>query len=138
VQYLEKHLDPIKPFACGGKALLRQPVGGSDLRARGRPWPRGPRAFSSEVDTGSREENASNKTRASVLINQNRALDVSDGLEPRPWMDFRLRQNGRSRPETFHQRTHERPDRRRGDQHRRLALARGLLEPAITVTALAP
>ena len=33
-------------------------------------------------------------------------------------MDLRLRQNGRLRPEAFHQRTHERPDGRRGDQLR--------------------
>ena len=55
-------------------------------------------------------------------------LNASDRLQPRPWMDFRLRQNRRLRPETFHQRAHERPDRCRGHQNRRLALAGRLFE----------
>jgi hypothetical protein len=37
MQYPAKHPDPIKPFACGGKALLRQRVGGSDLRQKRPP-----------------------------------------------------------------------------------------------------
>src|SRR5258706_3694993 len=55
-------------------------------------------------------------------------LDAADRLQPRPRMDFRLRQHGGLLPEALDQRTHEGPDRRRGHQHRRLAIARGLFE----------
>jgi hypothetical protein len=54
--------------------------------------------------------------------------DAADGLEPRPRVDFGLRQHRRLRPEAFDDAAHEWTDRGRGDQHRRLAVARGVLE----------
>src|SRR6185437_2630004 len=55
-------------------------------------------------------------------------LYAADRLQPRPRMNFGLRQHGRLLPESLDQRAHEGADPRRGYQHRRLALARGALE----------
>src|ERR1043166_5580772 len=55
--------------------------------------------------------------------------DAAHGLEPRPRVNLRLREHRRLRPEPLDNPAHERPDARRGHQHRRLALAAGMLEP---------
>src|ERR1700687_854667 len=87
------------------------------------------RAFSSETETGSREETRQKKkwSLASDLI-RTEALNASDCLQPGAGMDFRLRQDGGLRPEALDQRSHEGPDPRRGDENRRLAFASRLLE----------
>jgi hypothetical protein len=36
-QHAADQANPIKSFACGGKALLRQPIGGSALQQEARP-----------------------------------------------------------------------------------------------------
>ena len=55
-------------------------------------------------------------------------LDTADRLQPRPRVDFRLRQHAGLRAETLDDAAHERPDGGRRHQYRRLALARRLLE----------
>src|SRR5215472_11981364 len=55
-------------------------------------------------------------------------LNASDGLQPCARMNLRLRQHRRLRAEALDDRAHERTDRGRGDEHRRLALTRGVFE----------
>ena len=56
------------------------------------------------------------------------ASDSADSLQSGARMDFALRENRGLGAEALDDRAHERPDAGRSDQHRRLALARGLLE----------
>src|SRR5262245_50087341 len=54
--------------------------------------------------------------------------DASHRLEPRARMNLTLRQHRRLRAEALDDAAHERPRRRRGDEHRRLPVARRVLE----------
>src|SRR5690349_20243325 len=60
---------------------------------------------------------------------QSASRDAAHGLEPCAWVNLRLREHRRLRPESLDDAAHERPDARRGHEHRRLALAAGMLEP---------
>src|SRR5215471_7866309 len=55
-------------------------------------------------------------------------LNASDGLQPCARMNLRLRQHRRLRAEALDDRAHERTDCGRGNEHRRLALTRGVFE----------
>src|ERR1051326_1547179 len=54
--------------------------------------------------------------------------DAAHGLEPRARVNLRLREHRRLRAEPLDDPAHEWADARRGHQHRRLALAPGVLE----------
>src|SRR3954466_847523 len=55
-------------------------------------------------------------------------LNPAHRLQPRARMNLALRQHAGLRAEALNDGAHEGPDARRGDQHRRLAFARRILE----------